>query len=174
MLKTIANKMFSAETGTTSDDAWARARALVRRGPPFVPSEAADLAAAFEGAHDRPMLDGLDVLTIQVCSRFPRPAGPAGPAAPPGPTPLDARIAEAEAELEAVQVREEAARSHWQQLTDRARAAVLRPVEWEARMADVEAALEDHRAVDQEWLRVRARLMALCDSRDRWRRDQDA
>jgi hypothetical protein len=152
-----------------TDRAWAQARELVRRGPPFLPSETTVLSAAFPLGLERPMQDGLDVLTIQVCAHFPRPESAA---APQGPTPLDAKIEETEAELETIRGRELEARALWQQLTDRARACAQRPAEWEAVQVELVGALEVHRTVDGEYLRVRSRLLSLLLARDRWRLDQ--
>lgn len=154
-----------------ADALWSSARELVRRGPPFVPAEAAALGAAFPFALDRPIRDGLDVLTVQTCARFPRPSGTA---APQGPTPLDAAIAAAEAELEAVETREREARAEHQRRSDAAAQVANNPARWEARMAEVAAALEAYQAVDAVWLRVRSRVTALHLSRTRWRIEQGA
>lgn len=154
-----------------SDTLWDQARALVRRGPPFVPSEAAALSAAHPHGLERPMQDGLDVLVMVTCGRFPRPHHDA---APEDPSPFDAAIAAAEEALEAVRVRELAARDACHRLQDRARACAQRTTLWEAVMAELDGALEAHRAVDQEWLRAKARLGSLAESRARWRMEQDS
>jgi len=152
-----------------ADTCWDQARELVRRGPPFLPAEARALSAAFPYGLERPVQDGLDVLTMVTCAKFPR-EGLAE--ADQGPTPLDATIAAAEAELDELRARELQARTEYQRRLELARACVVRPMEWEARMADAQAALEEHRIVDQKWLQVRSRLVALGLSRDRWRLDQ--
>jgi hypothetical protein len=153
-----------------ADATCAEARALVQRGAPFVPDEATVLASALPLLLARPIADGLDVLTVMTCSRFPRVTAPA----PERPSPFDAAIEEAERELAVVQARELDARGEYQRLVDRARASASRPERQEAVLAEADAAREAHRQVDGEWLRVRSRLVALGLSRTRWQIEQGA
>jgi hypothetical protein len=157
------------DTVADADEVCERARALVQRGGPFVPAEAAVLGAASEHLLDRPIRDGWDVLVVQTCSRF----RPPPPPKPESATPFSARIAETVAELRRLASLEDAAFAEMHRVRGELDQASIRGQETAELLARWRELQEDHRAADAAWLRVKSRLTALQLSADRWRVDQE-